>query len=295
MMSPSQLDLVTSALRVLVYAGYAMVAGTLVFWALVWPEGQADQRLRRLLRDGVVVCAVASVLLVLVPWSAHGGGFLQAVPREDGVAVLVRVAVLVGLAGFLSDLAAEPVVGRRRTASLAVVVLLALTLVVQSNAVEGGWLLVKVPVTLGHLLATAGWLGGLVALAVVIIPQENVTVLDEVIPRFSTVAFASVVLLVATGAVHAVLVTGGVDALVSSSYGLVLVVKVLLFGAMLALGNHGRRYAHDVTFRRLNSPERIALSPGVHALAVVMGAELATAFAVLGMTAVLVLVAPPGA
>jgi copper transport protein len=187
------------------------------------------------------------------------------------------------------------VVRVRRVVALAVVAVVAVTLVVQSNAVEGDWQAVKVAATIGHLFATAGWLGGLVALAVVIIPQENVAVLDEVIPRFSTLAFVSVVLLVVTGTAHALAVSDGVDALLSSSYGLVFMVKALLFAVMLLLGNHGRRYAGEVTFRRLNSPERIALSPGVHALAVVMGAELATAFAVLGTTAILVLVAPPPA
>jgi putative copper export protein len=76
------------------------------------------------------------------------------------------------------------------------------------------------------VLATAAWLGGLVALAAVLIPRENLQELDRLIPRFSIVALFSVVTLVVTGTIHALAVAGGIDALVGSRYGLVLAIKV---------------------------------------------------------------------
>ena len=112
------------------------------------------------------------------------------------------------------------------------------------------------------MLATAAWLGGLVALAAVLIPRENLQELDRLIPRFSVVATVSVIILVATGTVHALAVAGGIGPLVSSRYGLVLLIKVAVFGLMLVLGNHGRHYAARVAFRRVHhrseSPELTA-------------------------------------
>jgi putative copper export protein len=52
-------------------------------------------------------------------------------------------------------------------------------------------------------MATCAWLGGLLALATVLIPGEKVQELDQLIPRFSRVAQLSVVTLIVTGIVHA--------------------------------------------------------------------------------------------
>jgi len=174
-----------------------------------------------------------------------------------------------------------------------VVLLLAISMVMASNAVGGPWEDAKIVATLGHVIATAAWLGGLVALAAVLIPGEHLTELDRLIPRFSVVAATSVAVLVVTGVVHALAIAGGVEPLVTSTYGLVLFLKCAIFAAMLLLGNYGRTYAARVAVRARHSDERgMRRSQSVHSLAVVMGAELAIAFVVLATTSALVLVAP---
>ena len=170
--------------------------------------------------------------------------------------------------------------------------LIAGTMVAQSDAIGGDMEFLKVVATFGHVLATATWLGGLVALAAVILPRENVQVLDEVIPQFSKIAFFSVIVLVATGTVHSLAIAGSVASLVTSWYGWVLGLKCVIFGAMLLLGNHGRKYAAGVAFSKLQTEEQVARSHSVQALAVVMGAELAIAFSVLAATSALVAVVP---
>ena len=59
----------------------------------------------------------------------------------------------------------------------------------------------------------------------------------------------SVVTLIVTGIVHALAVAGGVYQLASSRYGLVLLIKVSIFGLMLLMGNEGRKYAARAAFR----------------------------------------------
>ena len=210
-----------------------------------------------------------------------------------GAALLVRLGALAGIAFLLTDLVHSAVVGWRRVFALAAVVVIAGTMVTQSNAIGGRWEVLKIIATTGHVLATAAWLGGLVALAAVLIPRENLQELDRLIPRFSVVATFSVIILVATGTIHALAIAGGIGPLVSSRYGLVLLIKVAVFGLMLVLGNHGRKYAARVAFRRVHHPaEPLSKSKGVQGLAVVMGAEVTIAFVILATTSILVMVAP---
>jgi putative copper export protein len=98
---------------------------------------------------------------------------------------------------------------------------------------------------------------------------------------------------VVTGTVHALVIAGGVYQLASSRYGLVLLIKITIFGLMLLMGNEGRKYAARAAFRQSHlqpdGPVRVA---GISTLAVVMGAELCIAFVILSTTSLLVMVAP---
>jgi copper transport protein len=200
---------------------------------------------------------------------------------------------LVAAVFFLPDLVKDTVVGWRRAFALLLVFVIAATLVAQSNAIGGQWELAKITATWLHVLATCAWLGGLVALAAVLIPGERLVELDQLIPRFSKVAQLSVVTLVVTGVVHALAVSGGLAQLADSQYGLVLLIKVTIFGLMLLMGNHGRKYAMRAAFRQSHQPPGASAgSHGVSALAVAMGAELSIAFVILSTTALLVMVAP---
>jgi putative copper export protein len=287
------LDLALGANRVLTYAGYVLLAGTLTFWSVVWPDGRRNRRL--------VVLAVAGTAAMIIGTVA--GPAIQLVFGDKllgdiatplgGAAQLVRLAALVAAVFFLPDIINGSVVGWRRAFALTLVVVIAGTMVAQSNAIGGHWEIAKIAATGLHVLATCAWLGGLVALAAVLLPGDKIQELDQLIPRFSRVAQLSVVTLVVTGIVHALAVAGGLSELASSRYGLVLLIKVSIFGLMLLMGNHGRKYAIRAAFRQLHQPpDAPARSGGISALAVAMGAELSIAFVILSTTALLVMVAP---
>jgi putative copper export protein len=101
------------------------------------------------------------------------------------------------------------------------------------------------------------------------------------------------VTLIVTGIVHALAVAGGVYQLAGSRYGLVLLIKVSIFGLMLLMGNEGRKYAARAAFRLQHQPPKAPLrAGGISTLAVVMEAELCIAFVILSTTSLLVMVAP---
>lgn len=286
-------DLALGANRVLTYAGYVLLAGTLTFWSVVWPDGRRNRRLVMLTLAGTAAMIIGTLAGPAIQLIFGGRMLGDVVTPLGGAAQLVRLAALFAAMFFLPDIISGAVVGWRRVVALSLVLAIAASMVAQSNAIGGHWEVAKIAATGLHVLATGAWLGGLVALAAVLIPGEQVQELDQLIPRFSRVAQLSVVTLLVTGTVHALAVAGGVTQLATSRYGFVLLIKVSIFGLMLLMGNEGRKYAARAAFRQLHQPpEGTVRTSSISALAVVMGAELCIAFVILSTTSLLVLVAP---
>jgi len=90
-----------------------------------------------------------------------------------------------------------------------------------------------------HLLAAGAWIGGLVPLALVLASARHdgqwAAVAAKIVRRFSVMGMVSVATLVATGAVNAWFLVGSWRALTGTSYGRLLLVKLGLFAALLAL------------------------------------------------------------
>ena len=286
-------DLALGANRVLSYAGYVLLAGTFTFWSVVWPDGRRNRRLIALTLAGtaaMIIGTLAGPAIQLIFGDRLLGDIITPL---GGAAQLGRLAALVAAMCFLPDIISGAVVGWRRFVALTLVLVIAASMVAQSDAIGGPWEIAKIAATGLHVLATCAWLGGLVALAAVLIPGEKVQELDRLIPRFSRVAQLSVVTLVVTGVVHALAVAGGVYQLASSRYGLVLLIKITIFGLMLLMGNEGRKYAARAAFRQSHvQPDATVRVGGISTLAVVMGAELCIAFVILSTTSLLVMVAP---
>lgn len=292
-LSRDLVDLTFGVHRLVFYTGYVLLAGTFSFWVLVWPEGRRDAKLRGLAAIGTGLVAVCTVLAPLLSMALDARPADTLFHPVDVAAVVLRTAGLAAAVVLLLAVRRHDVLGWRRVLAVAVVVAVGGSMVLQSNAVGGPWQTLKLVATTGHVLAASAWLGGLIALATVLIPREFLTELDLLIPRFSRVATVSIVVLAVTGIIHALAVAQGPWPLLESRYGLVLAIKMAVFGLMLLLGNHGRAYAARVAFKaRHHSDTHLKRSMGVHQLAVVMGAELSVAFVALGLTALLVMVAP---
>lgn len=292
-MTDVAIDTVFGILRLGGYVGYVLVAGTLAFAAMIWPRGFGDRTLRRLGGIGASLAILTTVADPLVRALAYGDALHGVAGTVGAAASVLRVAVLVAVLTLLPDLAGlRPVGPRRRVAVGGAAAAIAVTYVVQSDAATAHWPALALAATALHILATAAWLGGLVALTVVVVPQAHRADLHAILPRFSILAIVCVVTLTATGFLHALLAAGGVRPLLSSTYGLVLLVKVGLFGLMLLLGNQGRAYASRLARREIEDFDASTTPVGLRVLAVAIGAELSLALGVLAVTSLLVAVAP---
>lgn len=139
-----------------------------------------------------------------------------------------------------------------------------------------------------HVWAASGWIGGL---ALVLLlearwrrssPGSPASLLPALVPAFSPLAIACVTVLVVTGLFASWMHLPGIDALVTTGYGRLLLMKLALVGVVLGLG--------ALNWRRLTP--RLGEPGGHEALRRAATTELLVAQVVLFVTAILVRTSP---
>jgi copper transport protein len=265
------------------FAGLALAIGVPVLVGVCWPAGWASPRLRRSALLGAVVVAVAAGLTFLLqgPYAAATGmgslvdGSLLAATAESatGWALLARIVLALALAGLL-------LVGWRRgepPSRPAIVAggVLAAGLVVSTAAtghpVAGPWPGLAVAVTTVHVAAMTVWLGGLFGLlAGVLRARTPADELATAVPRWSRLAGGSVIALLVSGTVQAVREVESPTALFFTTYGWVLVAKLVLVLLVLAAAGVSRVWVQQrLGVRRSRPAARRSVT--AHAFAAVPG------------------------
>ena len=90
-----------------------------------------------------------------------------------------------------------------------------------------------------HLLAAGAWLGELLPLLAVV-RRAPLEVAQRVLKRFSPIAAVSVAILAATALLQGAVLSGGLKGLFGTAYGAVLLLKLALFAALIALAANNR-------------------------------------------------------
>jgi copper transport protein len=245
--SPSRsttVDLALGAARWLTYAGSALGLGGLAFLAWFWPAGWSSRRVRSLVNAGTGSLLVGTFLALALKGPYDGGLGLAHVSDGDlfrevlgttyGRALDARLLLLAVLILLLTY---RERVSRRVLAGAAGLLLLAVgvTFALCGHAAAGGHRPLAIASDTAHVAAMSVWLGGLVVLASVVLRADaSPEVAVPVIGRFSTVATASVCVLVATGTYQALREVRSWDVLFETHYGHVLLVK--LWFVVVALG-----------------------------------------------------------
>ncbi|CAM5717384.1 transport integral membrane protein [Streptomyces coeruleorubidus] len=268
------------AARYLAYLAAALLVGTVAFALLCRPADTSPLRRPLVAAWWTLLGSTAVLLLLRAPYEAGAGPAaafdLSALERtltsRPGLALLARLAVLLLTAAFLLRLSGrrdhhQPVM---RAAGATLAVALALTWAAAEHASAG----IQVPVAMTssvlHLVATGVWLGGLVALLLTL-RRASVDALTEVVPRFSRIAFASVIVLVVTGFYQSWRGLGSLAALTGTPYGRLLLAKLVAVTALLLAAGYSRRWtarlAAPAAAARTAVPERVAQPVGVGASA----------------------------
>jgi putative copper export protein len=289
--------------RAVGYLALAVLCGGGLFLVLVWPEGADVRRTRQLLAAAWGAGAVSAAaglglqaatvrrgdLGTVVDVSAVGDVLDTTAGRAWAARSLLFLLALPLLGALGRDGAHTPRATWWRTAALAVALGLLRTFGLAGHSTEGSRSVVGAVADLLHVAAVATWIGGLVMLAAVVLPRRRVDELAAVVPRFSSVAKVAVGTAVAAGAVLTWAITGGLDGLLHTHYGRVLLLKATLLGAALVAAHFSKRWVDD----RLRLAVVLRGDPvTVRPFVVSVAAEVVFAVAVLGVASVLVTTSP---
>jgi len=292
--------------RWLAFAGLALLGGG---WLMltVWPEGRDEGRARRLVWGGWLATALAAVaeLLVQGPYVAGTGlgdvtkwTLLDATLHTTyGTAHSIRLLLLGALGSVLGAQLRDPRRSRLAEVAGALGIGVVLTYAASGHAESQDPRWLAMTSYSAHLAAMAVWLGGLVFLLVAVLPRREPDELRRVLPVFSRTAMGCVVVLAVSGTYQAWLGIGTIDAITSTRYGQLVLVKAGLFVAILGLANLSRvvvqrRYVRPVAYAMTDPPVEVAVPPVARMRRTVL-AETVVAIGVLAVTSVLV-AEPPG-
>ncbi|MXM65694.1 hypothetical protein GR925_20115 [Streptomyces sp. HUCO-GS316] len=267
--------------RYLSYAGFIVLVGGAAFVLACWQRGAGVRPLQRLVVSGWVTLTAATLMLLLLRGSYTGSGKIgdvfdlsllaDVLQTKTGAALVSRLLLLAAGALFIAVLfgafartsptttlndgaprrepdASEDEEKRDLTFGLAVggaVVAagLAASWAMAEHASTGLQPGIAMPVDIVHLLAVAAWLGGLAALLVALYRAPEETPVDAAaVHRFSTVAFGSVVALVATGGYQSWRQLGSWSAFTDTRYGQLLLIKIGLVALLVGIAWISRRW-----------------------------------------------------
>jgi copper resistance protein D len=250
--------------RFLHFAATVSLSGLVIFHAFVGAPalsaGDAAtvrpiaDRLARLAWVSLVLAALTGGAWLLVQAASMGERPLSALWSDDLVATvlldtdfghvwLARLTLLVLLAAALCPPyfgAPAPAWRRAIALVLATAFVAALAFAGHATAGDGTEGVIHEAADVLHLIAAAAWVGALLPLAIVLGAAKDtglsaLAVARVATLRFSTLGIASVATIVATGIVNTIELTGSWAALFGTGYGRLLLVKIALFLAMVAI------------------------------------------------------------
>jgi copper transport protein len=253
------------------FAGVGVVGGSwLIFW--LWPAGRRRSAVRRLVWTGWAAAVLGALgeLLLQGPYAAGSGvgtawrpSLVDATLHADtGQLLSVRIVLIGLLGGVLTLLFGRSREGARRlawtpeaAAVLGAGIVVTFAAAGHSRSADPRWLAVLVDAL--HLTAMIVWLGGLAVLAAAGLSgrrantddadtsdadnAEELAELSAGLPIFSRVALACVATLAVTGTIQAWREIGALDAITTTRYGQLVLIKVVLFAGLVGLGYLARR------------------------------------------------------
>ncbi|MER7910737.1 copper resistance protein CopC [Streptomyces sp. NPDC096068] len=247
--------------RYLSYAGFAVLVGGGAFVLVCWPRGASVRPVQRTVVRAWLTLTGATLVMLLLrnPYTGSGelsdafdlAGLKSVLETKTGAALTSRLLLLGAAALFVAVLFGSYTRRTDPKEKKDLVFGLGIGGAVVATGIAGTWALaehastgiqpgIAMPVDILHLLAVAAWLGGLTVLLVALYRAPSVE--RAAVERFSKVAFASVVVLAATGLYQSWRQVGSWSALTGTRYGQLLLVKIGLMAVLVGIAWISRRW-----------------------------------------------------
>ncbi|HEY7440615.1 MAG TPA: copper resistance protein CopC [Acidimicrobiia bacterium] len=258
------------AVRALAFLGFLVLVGGLAFVCRCWPDARERRDVMWLLLVALGVVVVTSLLGIAFQAAyVRGNGFaglfdgsqLRAVTHTRfGEAWLARGALALVVYG-LARLRSRTVGARSVMVDIGFVgaaIAGCLTFTFAGHGDTGYLVPVGFVADLAHVAAAALWLGGLAVLAVGLRDPFELWGAARATARFSKLALPAIVVLALSGTAQAWRQTGTWASLWQTTYGHLLVAKIIVVCALVVAAYASR----DVLRDRLVPALRVALGPG---------------------------------
>jgi putative copper resistance protein D len=245
------------ATRAVHFAATALTAGAIFFALYALPAACVFRtEVLRLARIALVASMISGAIWVLLQAAAmsgaplggiFAGGILWAVLTEThfGIVNDVRLAVALSL-GALLILATTTRASLWGAAALAAVLLATIAWNGHAAGTPPPLGIIHLSADALHVLAAGAWIGGLLPLGLLLFrahtsPDAARSQLARMATlRFSVIGVISVGVLLATGILNTSILAGSLPALIGTTYGVLLVVKITLFACMVAFATVNR-------------------------------------------------------
>jgi copper resistance protein D len=230
----------------------------------VWFRVQPSQRWIRALTIVVLLAMIAWLLLATVMMSGEplNAAAIATVLRDTHFGGLWIAEVVFLICGVAMA------TWRPWAAAVSAAIVLILTAAAGHAGATSDWF--EIVADAIHLLAVGAWIGGLVPFALAMRRPDA----GAIAWRFSTLGTVCVALILLTGSINAWFLVGTPHALIATDYGRVLLLKLSLFVAMLAIAAVNRfrltPRAAVATLRR-NALIETALGLGIVAIVAALG------------------------
>jgi copper transport protein len=235
--------------RWLGYAGLVLLVGSVLVLAVLWPQRLSRTGPIRVIWLGAGLVGLSTLLELglQIPNEAGGFGDVQQSDVQDvlssqfGAAHLIRLGVLAAALLLLRPIVRGKGWGADRVLLAVLGAIGIATWSVSGHPYASPIPTVTVVADMIHIAAMSVWLGGLVMLAVFLLPKANAAELSAIVPIWSRWAAYAVGALVLTGIAQGLVEVGSVSALFTTEYGQLLLAKVVLLGAVLLVASYSRR------------------------------------------------------
>ena len=236
------ITLLTILAKALAYGGALAASGAVLFWVLVAAPGRRAGQMRPVLLWPAVLGIAMTLALVPLQASFLGGGTWSAATDTDLLALVATTPLgasvqlrVVGLAVLL--LALLPFAWGRLVAALGVM-LVALSFSLVGHTLAEPRAVLSALIGL-HVVCIAFWIGSLGPLYR-IVDQVSVRQAADVVERFGRLAVWVVAVLIASGGLLLVMLTGAEAGIIATPYGTVFLVKLAWVFALIMLATRNK-------------------------------------------------------
>ncbi|HEY2766096.1 MAG TPA: CopD family protein [Pseudonocardiaceae bacterium] len=241
--------------RTVDYLGTALFVGGTAFLATLWPAGTHVVRARGVLAVGLVFGLFGTLLAIVLQgaWigdlsvgeAAHWDVVARVLDTTFGRVWAAKALLWVLATAVMADLFTRGEQAARsvawRVGAVVVCAGLIRTVGLAGHAAERDALVLGIA-DFVHLTGVSLWIGGLAVLLLGVLPRRRPEELAAVVPRYSKLAFGSVLAIVAAGTVLSWGLVGSWAKLIGTGYGQLLILKIAIFAVVLIAGMASKRW-----------------------------------------------------